>query len=581
MSPDIQLQIAISFHQQGNIDAAKSLYKEVVKSDPNNDTALTNLGLLEFNEGNFSIAFPLFVKLIDLDANNLMAIANAGICKASLGNPVESLVFFDDFLTKDSKNVQILTHRAAALSKIGKFSEALDSFNTAINLDPQNTIHYTNAGILCNENGDSSQAIEYLIIAIERDSANIQARSQLAIALMEKANYQDALNQCEIILSSHPNHVEAILNKGLIFYKLGQLNSAKQSFEALLKINPKSAIALVNLTLITISEAIESKSFQKAIDLSSKASSTIKEFLYKSNSNKDLTQFVPAYRIKHDLQQAHFLFENGDRNNSIIKLLEQNKELSKTTTYINQQMVCRLEDECLSAYFNYQLYDNFYQPPILSSCLNPEINWMDIEEKYFSSEHEAIYIDDFLNSEALEAFYLYSLFAKVWNKEYKSCYLGAFGNQGFISPLHLQLGVELKKAMPNIFKDYPLTQMWGFKYDTQLGKGINVHADFAKINLNFWITPDDSNLGPSSGGLKVYKFPAPSSWTFKDYNASAENIYSFLEENSLDFIKIPYRCNRAVLFNSALFHETDQINFKEGYTNRRINMTYLFGSQLA
>jgi len=581
MSPDIQLKLALSFHQQGNIDAAKSLYEEIVKADFKNDIALTNLGLLEFNASNFSKAFPLFVKLLDLDANNLMAIANAGICKASLGNPVESLVFFDEFLTKEPQNVQILTHRAAALSKIGKFNEALDSFNAAINLDPQNTIHYTNAGILCNENGDSSQAIEYLTIAIERDSTNIQARSQLAIALMEVANYQDALNQTEIILSINPKHFEATLNKGLIFYKLGQLNSAKQSFEASLKINPKSAIALVNLTSVVISEAIESKRFQKAIDLSSKASSTIKEFSYKSNLAKDLTKFVPAYRIKHDIEQAQFLSDNGDKNNSIIKLIEQNKEISKTTAEINQQMVCRLQGDCLSAYFNYQLYDNFYNPPTLSSCLNPEINWIDIEEKYFSSEHKAIYIDDFLNYKALEAFYLYGLFAKVWNKEYKSCYLGAFGNQGFISRLHLQLGVELKKAMPNIYKDYPLTQMWGFKYDTQLGKGINVHADFAKINLNFWITPDDSNLDPSSGGLKVYKFPAPSSWTFKDYNASAENIYSFLERNSLDFIKIPYRCNRAVLFNSALFHETDYINFKEGYTNRRINMTYLFGSQLA
>jgi hypothetical protein len=46
-------------------------------------------------------------------------------------------------------------------------------------------------------------------------------------------------------------------------------------------------------------------------------------------------------------------------------------------------------------------------------------------------------------------------------------------------------------------------------------------------------------------------------------------------------VNIPYRGNRAVLFNSALFHETDAINFKEGYENRRVNMTYLFGSQLA
>jgi hypothetical protein len=45
-------------------------------------------------------------------------------------------------------------------------------------------------------------------------------------------------------------------------------------------------------------------------------------------------------------------------------------------------------------------------------------------------------------------------------------------------------------------------------------------------------------------------------------------------------VKIAYRCNRAVLFNSALFHETDRIAFKDVYEGRRINMTYLFGRQL-
>ena len=30
-------------------------------------------------------------------------------------------------------------------------------------------------------------------------------------------------------------------------------------------------------------------------------------------------------------------------------------------------------------------------------------------------------------------------------------------------------------------------------------------------------------------------------------------------------------------FNSDLLHETDSGNFKEGYDNRRINLTFLFG----
>jgi|TARA_B110000091_G_C13627564_1_gene395701 hypothetical protein len=41
---------------------------------------------------------------------------------------------------------------------------------------------------------------------------------------------------------------------------------------------------------------------------------------------------------------------------------------------------------------------------------------------------------------------------------------------------------------------------------------------------------------------------------------------------------IPYNENRAVIVNSNLFHETEAIDFKDGYENRRINVTMLSGS---
>lgn len=174
----------------------------------------------------------------------------------------------------------------------------------------------------------------------------------------------------------------------------------------------------------------------------------------------------------------------------------------------------------------------------------------------------------------------YCLASQLWLREYPNQYLGAFANQGFVSPLHLQLAQELREKMPAAFQDFPLSQLWGFKYDTRLGKGINIHADFALVNLNFWITPDQYHLNPGRGGLKVYETPAPSEWTFHSYNTDGESIYAYLNKHGSASQTIAYQCNRAVLFNSALFHETDVIEFEDSYRARRINITYLFGRQL-
>jgi hypothetical protein len=95
--------------------------------------------------------------------------------------------------------------------------------------------------------------------------------------------------------------------------------------------------------------------------------------------------------------------------------------------------------------------------------------------------------------------------------------------------------------------------------------------------VNFWITPDAANLDRGSGGLVIWDKAAPLDWGFAKFNADEKAAYSFLEECGAKPITIPYRANRAVIFDSDLFHETDTITFREGYENRRINCTLLYG----
>ena len=177
-------------------------------------------------------------------------------------------------------------------------------------------------------------------------------------------------------------------------------------------------------------------------------------------------------------------------------------------------------------------------------------------------------------------FQSHSPVSKIWNEEYSNNkYLGAFSDKGFISPTHLQIAAELRQKLPKLFGPYSLTKFWAFKYDSTLGKGINIHADFAKHNLNFWITPDEYNNNKNAGGLKVYDAIAPKDWSFQKYNTNPKEIYKFLSDSGAKCTNIHYKFNRAVLFNSEYFHETDKINFKDGYETRRINITYLFGDR--
>jgi hypothetical protein len=155
-------------------------------------------------------------------------------------------------------------------------------------------------------------------------------------------------------------------------------------------------------------------------------------------------------------------------------------------------------------------------------------------------------------------------------------YLGAFMHDGFCSELLLRLAWELRERLPRVVRGLPLQTLWGFKCDSSM-PGLGVHADAAAVNVNFWITDESANLDPEGGGLLVYEHQAPLDWGFLKYNNDARSILAYLDSVGSRTQRVAYRANRAVIFDSDLFHASDRPRFREGYAQRRVNITLLYG----
>ncbi len=164
----------------------------------------------------------------------------------------------------------------------------------------------------------------------------------------------------------------------------------------------------------------------------------------------------------------------------------------------------------------------------------------------------------------------------MWKVNYPRGYVGALLARGFCPHVLLAIAHELKQALPRVIGDHALTQAWGFKYDQRM-QGINLHADYARINVNFWVTPDQACEDNTTGGMIVYDLPAPASWTFADYNSNESKLKAYLKVHHARSMRVPYRENRCVLFDSSLIHVTDELHFRPGYENRRVNVTLLYG----
>jgi hypothetical protein len=176
--------------------------------------------------------------------------------------------------------------------------------------------------------------------------------------------------------------------------------------------------------------------------------------------------------------------------------------------------------------------------PRLSRALSDEWDPAAVETDYLDGDTGVVVVDNFLSKEALENVRLFCLESTVWSgNRYNHGRLSAFFRDGFNCPLLWQIAEELLDALPRVIgRRYPLQQLWGFKTPQNLPADTTTHADFAAVNVNFWITPDDANLDQGSGGLVVYDVQAPINWDFDSYNGKLGAIRSFLRRKKSQLV---------------------------------------------
>jgi len=534
------LDEAVFHHRAGHFAEAEPLYRLVLQAEPTHAPALHMLGLLAYQVGKLEQAADLISQAVRHDAGQAPYFFNLGV----------------------------------VLSRQGKSPPAAAAYRQALRLRPDYTEAHCNLGNILREQGKLEAAVEAYRKALTINPDYVDAHNNLGVALEELGRYDGAVASYECALRLNPKHAEAHSNLGNALKELGKLDEAVASFDRALALKPEYAKGHYNLAFAYL--------WQGRLDQAHVAFMRSAEL--KQNHGLQMSaQSVYKSRIKHEAEQIRYLFDRGlvpqEQSGYLAALERVNVDTVRGPNRANRIEMTAETTKEIAPSFNYIVYHAGTRP-LPQGALNPALDVAAIEARYNASRPEIMYVDGLLNEEALGEMRRFCLQSTIWKKDYENGYLGAFLGDGFSSPLLLQISEELRLRFPGIFKDHRLRQAWAFKYDSQL-RGLNIHADAAAVNVNFWITPDEANLDPDHGGLVVWDKEAPREWNFREYNNTTmePKIREFLKTSRAKAVTVPYRQNRAVIFNSDLFHETDRISFKDGYENRRVNITLLYGKR--
>jgi tetratricopeptide (TPR) repeat protein len=499
---------------------------------------------------------------------------------------------------------------ALDLHQAGQLAEAAATYRRVLEDDPGNADAWHFAGLLALQMDLPSLGIDQIRKAIELRPEEAAFYNSLGKVLALDGRTDEAMSALERAVAFDPNLLEAFLTLGNLHRQRGDLGQADASFCRAVAISPLSADGHCGLgntyrgrgaweeARASFEQALRSEPDHRSATLGmaklladlgepEEAVSLLRrEFKRKRNDGAndpkaETFRCTTEAKLRHDVEQFRYLEARGCCPTLLPGIAGEYQLVFDEIDWGGSHVVelSQTQRSRLATSYNRAVH-LAHAPAIAGGPINPSLDRVAITASYLAHPPGAVYFDDFLTPEALASLRRFCLESTVWyDFGHHRGYLGAYLNDGFACPLLLQIAGQLRRTFPEIIGTHPLEHVWAFKYDSEL-RGISTHADFAALNVNFWITPDEANRDPDSGGLVIHRVEAPADWDFHDYNNNPDRIRTYVDaQKTAPPLVIPYRQNRAIIFCSSLFHETDDIRFKPGYENRRINITMLFGSR--
>ncbi len=390
----------------------------------------------------------------------------------------------------------------------------------------------------------------------------------LGVVLAQSANHAAALDYFDKALAAHPDYARAYLNRAGALHELGRLEEASEDYRKFLAAEPDHhdanlRVALVETTLGRRDDALAC--FARTSEIRRAAASV---------------SSISKLKLDHDIAQFRFLASTGEDADRLSRLADEFTALRDDIDWPDddgEPVALTDEQSGRMAATSVRPVHVADAPEVARSSLHPSLDAAAISRDYFAHEPGMVRVDDLLAPDALSALRRFLLHSTIWfDFTHVRGFLAAYLEDGLACPLLLQIAADLGETFPEIFGTHALSQAWAFKC---VGgrQNVDVHMDSAAVSINFWITPDAANLDPDRGGLVLYDTAAPSDWRIAGYDQDIGAIREFLAQGGSAPTIVPYRENRAVIFDSSLFHESDAVEFIPGYENHRINITMLFG----
>ena len=267
MSYEAIFQHALKFHQNGQLDEAEKLYRQVLEISPKNPQILNLLGIIAQNKNLHEQAINYFEQgegkcLVFLHGNNFEVYFNLGWSLYELKKYAEAASAFHRVIKLNSKTFQAYNALGKIYAIESKESEAKSAFEFALAINPKYLDAQINLACL-------EKNLPQLLDLFRQNPA----RGDIAYNIAKIYQQQ---NQHELAQKYALQAVQLCPCEDFCLFVAEQFMEKNQSTEALkyyqqaLEYNPNSVPALINIANFETVAATAEQLYQKALSLSPK-----------------------------------------------------------------------------------------------------------------------------------------------------------------------------------------------------------------------------------------------------------------------------------------------------------------------
>ena len=273
------------------LDKAITIFKSVIKVEPNFVDAHYHLGLSYYRKAKFDQAITSFEKALELLPRDLNVWGKLGMAYYKKGDFNQAAKACQEAIKIEPENIEMLNNLGMAYDELGRFDEAILAYQSALKIHPDHPQIVSNLSVAKDlklgkyslkayrhyrsgqdymDGNQFEMAITEWKLAISESSTYTHAYLSLAEAYFDSHQYQTAIGFYQIAQRLIPNDARIAYNLGNAYLKISSFKESVGAYQQAIKIDHRMTPAYINLgnalfELKVYGEAISA--YRKALQL--------------------------------------------------------------------------------------------------------------------------------------------------------------------------------------------------------------------------------------------------------------------------------------------------------------------------